>query len=179
MKSWFYQIRAGVRRNQQNNLSAQPRLRSVCASAKSDWSLRSHSISNPHHENTKQWKLTPRHGISRYMSLLMTKPKHGCAPSEDSDQPGHPPSLIRVFAVRSMGSKGRELCLCWSEVFAGRTCHFVGLSWGGLCVESQVNSFAQQSGHQTNLKQECYRRAGSSWLLGGGLKPETYSNLDI
>ena len=24
----------------------------------------------------------------------------GCAPSEDSDQPGHSPSLIRVFAVR-------------------------------------------------------------------------------
>ena len=24
----------------------------------------------------------------------------GCAASEDSDQPGHPPSLIRVFAVR-------------------------------------------------------------------------------
>ena len=23
-----------------------------------------------------------------------------CAPSEDSDQPGHPPSLIRVFTVR-------------------------------------------------------------------------------
>ena len=23
-----------------------------------------------------------------------------CAPSEDSDQPGHPPNLIRVFAVR-------------------------------------------------------------------------------
>ena len=27
-----------------------------------------------------------------------------CAPSEDSDQPGHPPSLIRVFVVRSVGS---------------------------------------------------------------------------
>ena len=27
-----------------------------------------------------------------------------CAPNEDSDHPGHPPSLIRVFAVRSMGS---------------------------------------------------------------------------
>ena len=26
--------------------------------------------------------------------------KLACAPSEDSDQPGHPPSLIRVFAVR-------------------------------------------------------------------------------
>ena len=24
-----------------------------------------------------------------------------CAPSEDSDQPGHPPCLIRVFAVRT------------------------------------------------------------------------------
>ena len=26
--------------------------------------------------------------------------KMACAASEDSDQPGHPPSLIRVFAVR-------------------------------------------------------------------------------
>ena len=26
--------------------------------------------------------------------------KMACASSEDSDQPGHPPSLIRVFAVR-------------------------------------------------------------------------------
>ena len=30
--------------------------------------------------------------------------KMACAPSEDSDQLGHPPSLIRVFAVRSVGS---------------------------------------------------------------------------
>ena len=28
--------------------------------------------------------------------------QYDCAPSEDSDQPGHPPRLIRVFAVRSM-----------------------------------------------------------------------------
>ena len=27
-------------------------------------------------------------------------------PSENSDQPGHPPSLIRVFAERSVGSLG-------------------------------------------------------------------------
>ena len=27
-----------------------------------------------------------------------------CAPSEDSDQPVHLPSLVRVFAVRSMSS---------------------------------------------------------------------------
>ena len=28
-----------------------------------------------------------------------------CAPSKDSDHPGHPPSLIRVFTVRSMVAK--------------------------------------------------------------------------
>ena len=31
------------------------------------------------------------------------------APSEDSDQPGNPPSLIRVFAMCSKGSKGPNL----------------------------------------------------------------------
>ena len=32
------------------------------------------------------------------------KKKTACAPSEDSGQPGHPPSLIRVFAWHSTGS---------------------------------------------------------------------------
>ena len=31
------------------------------------------------------------------------------ASSEDSDQPGHPPSVIRVFAVRLMGGYGAWL----------------------------------------------------------------------
>ena len=41
---------------------------------------------------------------------LIYEPSHDkinnvvCAPSEDPDQLGHPPSLVRVFAVRSMGS---------------------------------------------------------------------------
>ena len=45
------------------------------------------------------------------MSRLVKKKQqqNDCAPSEDSDQPGHPPSLIRVFAVRSMGSQGPKL----------------------------------------------------------------------
>ena len=30
--------------------------------------------------------------------------KMACATSEDSEQPGHPPSLIRIFVVRSVGS---------------------------------------------------------------------------
>ena len=29
--------------------------------------------------------------------------KMTCVPSKDSDQPGHPPSLIRVFAGHSIG----------------------------------------------------------------------------
>ena len=38
--------------------------------------------------------------------FLLCEPRHdktnnmSCAPSEDSDQPGHLPSLIRVLAVR-------------------------------------------------------------------------------
>ena len=59
----------------------------------------------------------------------------GCAPSEDSDQPGHPPSLIRVFAVRMkkawvlsyqlsaerrLWSAQADLSLCWAHT------HFVG-----------------------------------------------------
>ena len=30
--------------------------------------------------------------------------KMTCEPNEDSQQPGHPPSIIRVFVVRSVGS---------------------------------------------------------------------------
>ena len=41
--------------------------------------------------------------------------KQLCAPSEDSDQPGHPHSLIRVFAVCFMGSWGPNDCLCGQQ----------------------------------------------------------------
>ena len=36
------------------------------------------------------WRSEPQHNKTN---------KQACVPSEDSDQPGHPPSLIRVFAV--------------------------------------------------------------------------------
>ena len=44
------------------------------------------------------------------LTYVLIEPPHDktnkmiCAPSEDSDQPGHLPSLIRVFAMRLMGS---------------------------------------------------------------------------
>ena len=68
----------------------------------------------------------------------------GCAPSEDSDQPRHPPSLIRVFAVRmkkvwvlsshsahseDSDQTGQMPRLIW--VFGGRTVSFLVLSRGG------------------------------------------------
>ena len=34
------------------------------------------------------------------------------ANGEDADQPGNPPSLIRVFAVRSVGSHGSKVSSC-------------------------------------------------------------------
>ena len=69
-----------------------------------------------------------------------------CAPSEDSDQPGHPLSLIRVFAVRmkkawtlthwvhseDSGQTGRIPRLIW--VFAGRTATLLVLSRGGSFI---------------------------------------------
>ena len=68
-------------------------------------------------------------------------------PSEDSDQPGHPPSLYRVFAVRSMGSLGPKLSSCgqrrlgsdWADAQAdlslrwART-HFVGFVMSRLIL---------------------------------------------
>ena len=54
--------------------------------------------------------------------------QNDCAPSEDSGQPGHPPSLIRVFSVRWTQAfftrTAKTLirlggCPCWSESSLG------------------------------------------------------------
>ena len=44
------------------------------------------------------------HFLKSIWATTWQNQQNECAPSEDSDQPGHPPSLIRVFAVRSTGS---------------------------------------------------------------------------
>ena len=61
--------------------------------------------------------------------------KKVCAPSEDSYQPGHPPSLISLCCLHEE-SLGPIECTAKTDqagcmprlirVFAGRTCHFVG-----------------------------------------------------
>ena len=65
-------------------------------------------ISNSLRSNVLTKVLRPSFGTSKLSfaaGLRNGRPhdntnKMECAPSEDSDQPGHPPSLIRVFAVR-------------------------------------------------------------------------------
>ena len=74
-----------------------------------------------------------------------------CTPSEDSDQPGHPPSLISIFAVRSMGSFRPKLPSCgqrrlWFDCANAQAdlslrwaqTHFVGLvlSCRGSCKDN-------------------------------------------
>ena len=73
-----------------------------------------------------KWKLfEPRHDKTN---------KIAWAPSEDPDQPGHPPSLIRVFAFHMKKawvlSYPLGECPGWS-VFAGRTVSLLVLSRGG------------------------------------------------
>ena len=54
------------------------------------------------------WDVKPQHNQPTFVDILKNKfePAHDktnqitCAPSEDSDQPGRPPSLIGVFTVR-------------------------------------------------------------------------------
>ena len=59
-------------------------------------SLTSKALPDKQHQLTSPYKQNePPHDKTNKMT---------CAPSEDSDQPGHPPSLIRVFALHSMGS---------------------------------------------------------------------------
>ena len=93
--------------------------------------------------------------------------QNDCAPSEDSVQPGHPPSLIRVFAV-SLGirpvwtesslsaqwvAKGQSFlhadrktlirlggCPGWSESSLGTQATLLVLSWGGSFLADHKRS---------------------------------------
>ena len=47
-----------------------------------------------------------------YLSQSITKQTKSCVPSEGSDQPGHPPSLIRAFAVHTKDNKGPKVSSC-------------------------------------------------------------------
>ena len=77
-----------------------------------------------------------------------------CAPSEVSDQPGHPPSLIRAFAVRMKKawvlscplSAKRRLWSDWADAnlsLRWAQSHFVGFEaadiWNAVCVRHKMH----------------------------------------
>ena len=79
--------------------------------------------------------------------------KMACTPSEDSDQPGHQPSLIRVFAVHMkkawvlsypLSAQQRLIRLGrlpgWSESSLGAHVSLLVLSWGGSFADHAWNS---------------------------------------
>ena len=67
--------------------------------------------------------------------------KMACVPSEDSDQPGHPPSLIRVFAVRLKKARILSYPLStqwrlwsdWSDAQADLSLHWVRMPFRWFC----------------------------------------------
>ena len=86
------------------------------------------------------------------MSRSTTKHKMTCAPSEDSDQPEHPPSLIRVFAVRTMGSWGPNISSCgqlrlwsdWADVQADLSLRWEQRPFCWPCSKKVLNSVSSQ-----------------------------------
>ena len=68
--------------------------------------------------------------------------KMACAPSEDSDQPGHPPSLIRVFTVRMKKawvlsfplSAQQRLWSDWADVQAVLSLRWAHMSFVGFVM---------------------------------------------
>ena len=102
------------------------------------------------------------------------------APGGDSDQPGHPPRLIRVFAVRLLIAKdtsffhadsedsdqtGRMPRLIW--VFAGCTVTLLVLSWRGSYKATEgflVLKYRHHWQYRTTDLQHAYYRAISDVL---------------
>ena len=69
-----------------------------------------------------------------------------CAPSEDSDQPGHPPSLIRVFAVRMKKawvliypfSEQQRLWSDWADAQADLSLHWAHSHFVGFVMRRLI-----------------------------------------
>ena len=124
--------------------------------------LRHHSLLiSISHEKITWWSTSgnkiPLRSTLRYWVWVLLVPKEAdryepqhdktnkmtCAPIEDSDQPGHPPSLIRVFAVRSMGSLRPKVSSCgqrrlwshWVDAQAELSLRWAHMSFCWFCHE--------------------------------------------
>ena len=78
--------------------------------------------------------------------------KKACAPSKDSDQPGHPPGLIRVFAVRMKKawvlsyplSAQRGLWSVWADAQADPSLRWAHSHFVGFVMRRLTNKDGQK-----------------------------------
>ena len=96
------------------------------------------------------WNWTVSQNSIGNLSHRLTKSTKWRVPSEDSDQPGHPPSLIRVFAERFWGSLGPNPFSCgqWRLIRLGGR-----LGWFESSLGAQtILWFCHVQAHFKNLK---------------------------
>ena len=99
-----------------------------------------------------------------------------CAPSEDSDQPGHPPSLIRVSAVRLKQnwvlsyplSAQRRLWSDWADAQADLSLRWAQKSFCWVCHEVAQNASSSSLCSTYTFHHIFYisHRGGARWLSG-------------
>ena len=92
-----------------------------------------------------------------------------CAPSEDSDQPEHPPSLIRVFAVRMKKARilsyplsaQRRLWSDWADAQADLSLHWAHMPflWFRHEVAHYWSSEQDTRGKTIDFNHNCRRTA--------------------
>ena len=91
----------------------------------------------------------------RRWAATRQKQQTDCTPSEDSDQPGDLPSLIRVFTVRSMGSLGpqlssygqRKLWLDWADAQADLSLRWAHMPFFWLCHKAAQLLYTTSKAH--------------------------------
>ena len=118
--------------------------------------------------------------------------QNGCAPSEDSDQPGNPPSLIRVFAVcmkkawvliyplsaqrrvwSDWADAQADLSLCWAHTFCW-FCHVVAHIFTALliffvnfCGISKLSVKGDHNYIISDVRRSCDEKNPASWITRG------------
>ena len=114
-----------------------------------------------------------------FVSLF--KPTHDktnkkmCAPSEDSDQPGHPPSLIRVFADRMtkawvlsyLLSVQRRLWTNWSDAQVDLSLRWAHSHLIGFVMRRLILNTSNLFEQLVNLKGGTWRGWGDGAMVGG------------
>ena len=113
-----------------------------------------YSVYEPPHDKKKKKTTT-----KKKQQQKTKKKKMACAPSEDSNQPEHPPSLIRVFAVRMKKvwilSFPASHSAHWADI------HFVGFVMRRLSYDCD-----------TSLTSHCFATSTKMQIFPSSKKPE-------